>query len=352
MLKRLSIVSLSLVATLALLEAVARFGLPFGLLEPRFGYPEQVFEHVRGYVQSGEPPGQVGDAHVIYRSRPGWKDVNRWGGRGPDWEIEKGDALRIACVGGSTTHGMLGRSYPGYLADLLAETNERAIEVQNWGTHGWTTAETLVNYTLRVQDFEPDLVLVHHAVNDVAPRMRAAGFESDYSHLFRPWCPPTFSTWSRAASEWSELWSCWLVRTRGDDVISMFATRPGPGTAPDASVLVEATTAPFRRNVLTLCELVELRGGTPILLTMPMQPPSAEADEVVDWKRLGTQQHNEVLRELARESNRHLVDLARLFADKEADFAGEFTDLVHLTGRGDRYKANLVARYLERQGLL
>ena len=44
----------------------------------------------------------------------------------------------------------------------------------NVGITGWTTAETLVNYFLVVQDLSPDIVLIHEAVNDAEPRVGPA----------------------------------------------------------------------------------------------------------------------------------------------------------------------------------
>lgn len=36
----------------------------------------------------------------------------------------------------------------------------------NWGGSGWTAQETLVNYFTTVQDYEPEVVIIHHALSD------------------------------------------------------------------------------------------------------------------------------------------------------------------------------------------
>ena len=44
---------------------------------------------------------------------------------------------------------------------------EKDIIVYNCGMGGWTTAEILINFILKVYDYKPDLVIFYHAYNDI-----------------------------------------------------------------------------------------------------------------------------------------------------------------------------------------
>ncbi len=88
------------------------------------------------------------------------------------------NTLRVACLGGSTTKN----SYPRYLKKALAICfPDRSIEIMDWGCQGWTIVESTLNYVLRVQAFKPDIIILHHGINDVAPRIRR-NFLLDYTH--------------------------------------------------------------------------------------------------------------------------------------------------------------------------
>jgi lysophospholipase L1-like esterase len=103
--------------------------------------------------------------------------------------------LRIFTLGGSTTLGVRNtfeESYPRLLEGRLRKQfPSMRIEVENAGVDWYTTAHSLVNYQLRVRRFQPDLVIVMHAINDLtrsfAPPWFATGpYAPDYSHYLGP----------------------------------------------------------------------------------------------------------------------------------------------------------------------
>ena len=66
------------------------------------------------------------------------------------------------------------------------------IEVQNAGNAWYTTAHLLIDYQLLVRQFEPDLIVVFEAINDLyrsfSPPWWALGeFRPDYSHYLGPY---------------------------------------------------------------------------------------------------------------------------------------------------------------------
>ena len=106
---------------------------------------------------------------------------------GSGWQA--GGALRVLCLGGSTTEGGnaggIDGAYPTFLAKFLEERLDRSVEVTNGGVSGWTTAESMAAYFASYQDRDADIVLIHHAANDIAP-MTTPGFRTDYAHWRTP----------------------------------------------------------------------------------------------------------------------------------------------------------------------
>ena len=111
--------------------------------------------------------------------------VNRHGFRGDPIEQHKAPrTFRIFTLGGSTTLGIGTPSYedtyPFKLQTMLRQQYpDVTIEVQNAGSAWYTTAHLLIDYQLLVRQFEPDLIIVFEAINDLyrsfSPRWWAVG---------------------------------------------------------------------------------------------------------------------------------------------------------------------------------
>ena len=113
--------------------------------------------------------------------------------------------LRILCIGGSTTRNIrldtLDR-YPSQLDNILSERfPNKKVEVLNAGMDWYTTKHTIINYSAYCRDFDPDIVVIMHAINDLyrsfTPKSLAVGdYQSDYSHFYGPSIagaqPPSF----------------------------------------------------------------------------------------------------------------------------------------------------------------
>src|SRR5919201_3110956 len=123
--------------------------------------------------------------------------VNSHGFRGEPIELRKPPrTFRIFALGGSTTLGIGNAyedTYPFKLQSMLRQRYpDINIEVQNAGSAWYTTAHVLINYQLRVRRFEPDLIIVFEAINDLyrsfSPPWWAVGeFKPDYSHYLGPY---------------------------------------------------------------------------------------------------------------------------------------------------------------------
>jgi lysophospholipase L1-like esterase len=90
--------------------------------------------------------------------------------RGKVYDRNKGAALRIICLGGSTTWGHhleAAQTWPLMLEDML-RSRGYDVEIINAGRHWYTTAHSLTNYVVNMRYYQPDIVVIMHGVNDLA----------------------------------------------------------------------------------------------------------------------------------------------------------------------------------------
>ena len=341
---------LLLMATVLVLAAVVE--LSFRLLEPRLGVNPARLQALRAHVASG---GAVAlhepRPHVLYARPYGVPGVNSLGFNDDEFRVAKTPGtLRIACLGSSTTEG--GNpgghegSYPRQLQRILQEETGVKVEALNFGMAGWTTAEEMVNYFLVVQDYSPDVVVIHEAVNDVDPR-RWPGFKTDYSHYRKPWTEVHYSLPYRLLVRLSDVFAASQLKTAAFDLQSIVVRRPqGPLRDEGGDHLPPETALAFRRNVLTIAEHVRARGGQVVLATVPYDPQGGEA-----VYRKGIDEHTRILRELAAANGFILADVdarGRALAGGTHRF---FLDLVHMTPEGNAFKARVIADALMEAGI-
>jgi lysophospholipase L1-like esterase len=110
--------------------------------------------------------------------------------------ILKDDSVfRIVCLGGSTTacdELIEEEKWPNVLQTALQEKYpERKVEVINAGLGWYTTKHSLINYVTYYRDWQPDLVIVMHAINDLyrsfAPKdLAIGGYNDRWAHFYGP----------------------------------------------------------------------------------------------------------------------------------------------------------------------
>ncbi len=122
--------------------------------------------------------------------------INRWGFRGEDIEVQKPPGrFRVFVLGGSTVYcSRVGfeDTHCRILEKKLRQQYPRvSIEVQNAGMHWHTSQHSLIKFQTKIQDFDPDLIVVFHAINDLArsfcpPHYARTPFQADYGHYDGP----------------------------------------------------------------------------------------------------------------------------------------------------------------------
>jgi lysophospholipase L1-like esterase len=197
----------------------------------------------------------------------------------------------------------------------------------------------LVAWFLTIQDFQPDVVVVHEAVNDLEPRF-LAGFEPDFSHWRRPMETHPVTGLERLLVRVSDLYLHLQLRSgRAPEILDITSDRSGPREPLLAEgKLPHETSLAFRRNILSMARSARADGREAVLMTLPTSP----SVEIGAFWRYGVAENNQHLRELCAEHGFRLVDADAAFAARrELDAA--FLDLVHLDPAGNQAKAELVA---------
>lgn len=297
--------------------------------------------------------------------------VNRWGFRGEDIERRKPPgAYRIFVMGGSTvfceevsfedTHARLlekklrGR-YPG-----------RTIEVQNAGMHWYASQHSVMNLLFRVQDFDPDLVILYHAANDLyrsfSPRDYADGeFRSDYAHYLGP---VARMVRTYAAGEAGPLVVRQTVRAFADKWFSDFRGEPPPRPVP---VDEWRSLETFEDNLRQFVEIARSKGAQVVLASQPylyhldmaaperavIEFPSTLCEEDGEYPDTasmirGMDAFNAASARVAAEASVPFVDLeARVPKTRE-----HFVDDFHYTEAGNRIIAQAFFETVVSSGLL
>lgn len=146
--------------------------------QPRF-----VEHHYLNYA--GSPTYNVQDGLNIH---------NSFGYRGPEIEQPKPKGrFRIVALGGSTTYTTQVENwredYPRVLQQRLRDHYKYDdIEVVNAGLGGYSSWESLINLVFKALDLEPDMIIIHHGINDVSTRLvRPDSYKGDNSGARKQW---------------------------------------------------------------------------------------------------------------------------------------------------------------------
>lgn len=312
----------------------------FRALEGRLGVDAKAIEALRDFTVHGSR---------LYRPYPYVNFVAAPPEKGADdhprdWAFDlrpHDEAPRVACLGGSTTWGV----YPLHLDRFLEAALGGPVEVMNWGVPGWTSQETLVNYFTNVQDYEPDVVVILHAINDTNARF-FPGYRSDLAHWRTPWTQPRIGALERFLVRWSDLFAYRFLRHGNFQDLDTFTVRHEQGRVKDA--LTNGSERGFERNVRTIAEHVRLRGGRVVLVTQPYNLALLRDKPVAP----AIEQHNQILRDLAAREGYLLVEVERTWRDQQESTPDMFTDHIHLSAEWQQREARLIADRILAEGLL
>jgi len=171
---------ITVVVTLGCAELAVTFYLNYWANEETFlkyGFITDVRQKLN---EQGTRPMFEPHRYLGYIPKKNYKtDVNKHnslGFRGEEFPVKKPKGeFRIVCMGGSTTYTIkiddYRKAYPYLLEKILHQRGYTHVKVINAGVGGWSSWESLINYPLRIQPLEPDLIIVLDALNDIHARV-------------------------------------------------------------------------------------------------------------------------------------------------------------------------------------
>jgi hypothetical protein len=125
--------------------------------------------------------------------------INSWGFRGEEIALRKPpNTYRIFVIGGSTVLSSrvdFEQSWPRLVEKELRNRYPAVdIEVQNAGMHWHTSQHSLMKILFNIRDFDPDMVVVFHAINDLyrsclSEQSTEGPYRNDYGHYLGPVAP-------------------------------------------------------------------------------------------------------------------------------------------------------------------
>ena len=350
---KLAWIALGLVLAFGVLEWV------LALKEP----PKEKIESFHPYLQVQSIPGDRKE------------NVNQWGFRGEEIEKKKhANIYRIFVLGGSTVRceeTEFEKTHPRIMERELREHYPGIrIEVQNAGMDWHTSEHSLIKFLTKIQDFDPDLIIIYHGINDLyrsfSPREFAYGpYKDDYSHYYGPLKGMidayylkkdsiqlrSLSFLSRALQD---LWFSDFQRERGET----FARIP----------VKEWKSLPaFERNMSNFASIVKSKNISLIMASQPFlyrkdlterekktiwidRTFMAEDRKIPDFESLvnGMNAFNETSRKIANNYGIPFIDLEKL-VPKTLDY---LYDDVHYTEKGNRLIGEALAQFIVEQRII
>ncbi|MBU0675206.1 MAG: SGNH/GDSL hydrolase family protein [Proteobacteria bacterium] len=308
-----------------------------------------------------KPNISISSGHPGQREKPTiLVDTNGFLGDGTNISFHKAkNEIRIATIGASTTASInlaYQENWPGRLRYLLQQVfPEKKITLLNAAIPGFDTSQSLGNLALRVMPFQPDIVIIYHAYNDLKTIRFDREFKPDYSHVH----PVPFGfhekpAWPKLLLEKSMLY----VRLRSEyrAVVAQRKIVEAFYNSGRLQQVPHAAQEAFREHIQALVAVARSGGAEVVLSSFAtLHDPSFEYDvpdtDTVsgDLKQLellsimhftpglsldaifeGIRTYNDQLAELASENDTYWVDNAGLVPHEERFFV----DRVHFSAAG------------------
>lgn len=214
--------------------------------------------------------GELGLALVRDYDYFGWVHINRYGFRGSDVsQVPEDGTYRIMAVGGSTTFDTFvtgdDKTWPARLEHWLqALGSDTTVEVINAGVPGYTVRKNMLRLEKELYRFQPDLILLHHAHNDLFGALRR-GVDTQRPFVPKPGHVPVITPWKQWISSHSLLyaklvgrWQAIRFRTAGRKALH-------ESSRPSSEQTIEGSARRFERDLITFLNVAEAE-GIPVVL--------------------------------------------------------------------------------------
>lgn len=297
----------------------------------------------------------------------GQKSQNADGFRNPAPPLKKPPGtFRIVTMGGSSTYGNTPTSdattWPAQLEVMLNQVQDRPVEVLNAGVVGWNSYESLINLSLRVVDYEPDLVLVYHTINDTRCILWKPGGEwrRDNTHYREIWPTERDAYTSEPLLErsytyllWRRFFTGYLTKRTALDFFAMKGYDPSNMDPYERGEIEQRGIDAFRRNIVSIAGVAQAHGSKVMLATQACDRSDIMAKSHPNqWAVMDTL--GEILKDVAQQGGLEFCD-ARTQLEAHAAKVGKdliFTGEVHLRDEGAAKLAQIFAGAITQSGVL
>jgi len=289
--------------------------------------------------------------------------INEFGYRGPSFLPQKPEGVcRIVILGGSAVfdqNARPGNDWPHLVQKSLRKMGYSGVEVINGGVPGHATFDSLGRLYSQIWVFNPDLVILYNAWNDVK-YFRTLTPENPLISLFKPYDEKgDLFTNYRGTLDRKLSTSQLYVKFRN----RYFAWKRNSGLEgmiPEGEYQSSYGfygLKQYKLNIELIVDGSRNIGATPLLLTQATLL-SAQNSEV-DRKKIGYEyqllshntlvkalrEANQVVRSVAQKKGVELLDLAETLSGRSE----LFTDHVHTSRKGSREIADSITRFVANQ---
>ncbi|MCP4713950.1 MAG: SGNH/GDSL hydrolase family protein [Deltaproteobacteria bacterium] len=259
-------------------------------------------------------PWETDELHGIFRHRGS-----------PVPKLKEQNTFRIIAVGGSTTANERpwatgGVDYPSSLKQVLNATSTGVVyQVLNAGSDGYSTAHSLVNIALRLIEYQPDMIILMHNINDSSVIGFRNGPTPDYSnkYLLPVYLNPRLQ--AGLSLEGFLYQSRLLCRLGLPQKIAEKTRILSFDNSPENGLRI------FRRNLRTIAAICDAHGIRLLLLTQPHQNLEHKyvSLRIID-------QYNRAIIQEAQLTGVPYFDMAAKFGDRPEHFC----DMFHYSPEG------------------
>lgn len=316
--------------------------------------------------------------YLGYVMTPNWVDNrkadepdmhNSFGFRGAETTREKPEGVyRIVTLGSSVVYGSkvaYDMTYPHQLQTYLNENSDQTVEVINMAVPAYTSHEWLMTLQFRTLDFDPDLIIVYGGGTDIHARLVSPpeAYVGDNTGYRAPnvqdtvmvdfWEHSTLLRILGVELEWIEPhvdqdWNRWTRASTavGDEYRDQIRKGTYPSGVFETYSAMELLDANppiyFERNVRNIALLADAYGSETLFVSFVYSTEFDDPQVTTDVYQLATEQHNEVFRQVADDTNSYFFDLVPLFPND----ASLFHDGRHMLAEGNRLRSQFIGDYI------
>lgn len=253
------------------------------------------------------------------------------------------NSVNIVSLGGSSTYGTrvyLHDSYPYILEEILRKsaTTDKTINVINAGLGGYSTPNIISLLSGKIIHLKPDAVIFYVGFNDAWTRLMFSGFKTDYSHAQKSWVDLDFPFWRQ--SRFLDIIADKLGYPADKPHIHSVAWKKMSGNPKDN--FRHSSSDAFKSNLMSLISIARTHGAVPILVTQATDfknHPLPENNKI--WMQ-AMEENTNIIKQVAEKMSVGLIDIRKLMTDRSE----YFLDVLHMSGVGNRRRAEIIAEYL------